>query len=97
MPKPAVIILLCLLAYFLPLNTFADEYDFEIPDTKDKPYNIGGNIEAGYAIYSLNKNSELYCQKFYTQPGVILKCSPGRFSGIFFTELPRAYENGVTH
>ncbi len=67
MPKSAVIILLYLFAYLLPFNTLAGEYDFEIPDTKDKPCNIGGNIEADYAIYNLNKNSKLYYQKFYNR------------------------------
>jgi hypothetical protein len=33
MPKQAVIILLYVLTYLLPLNAFANEYDFEIPDT----------------------------------------------------------------
>ncbi len=65
--KQIVIILLYLLAYFLPLDTSAGEYDFEIPDTKDKPCHIGGNIEAVYTIYRLNKDSALYSQKFYNR------------------------------
>jgi hypothetical protein len=36
MPKQAVIILLYVLTYLLPLNAFANEYDFEIPDTIPK-------------------------------------------------------------
>lgn len=65
--KQAVVFLLYLFVYFLPLNALGSEYDFEIPDTKDKPCNIGGNIEADYTIYSLNKDSELYYQKFYNR------------------------------
>ncbi len=67
MSKQAVIILLYVLTYLLPLNALANEYDFEIPDIEDKPYHIGGNIEANYTIYSLNKNSALYSQKFYNR------------------------------
>ncbi|MEA3429028.1 MAG: hypothetical protein U9Q84_07465 [Thermodesulfobacteriota bacterium] len=68
MSKQAVVVILFyVLSYLLPLNASANEYDFEIPDTKDKPYHIGGNIEAVYTIYSLNKNSALYSQKFYNR------------------------------
>ena len=62
-----VVILLYVFTCILPLNASAGEYDFEIPDTKDKPYHLGGNIETDYTIYSLNKDSAIYHQKFYNR------------------------------